>query len=118
MVEENHSVSNFIDVTPFITYFNTNVFSKLQNQKTNNNLLEKFQQLIDYGKITDKEKELFIFVLTNYNSQEFSTKQLEKDHKNVAYATIRSFVLKFKEFGLLSSQQYGNRMKYRVTEFN
>lgn len=114
IVEENHSVSNVIDVTPFITYFNTNVFSKLQSQKTCTNLLEKFQRLIDCGKITAKEKELFIFVLTNYNSREFSTKQLEKDHKNAAYATIRSFVLKFAEFGLLSSQKYGNRVKYRV----
>ena len=31
-----------------------------------------------------------------------------------AYATIRSFVLKFEQLGLLTSMRYGNRLKYRV----
>ena len=43
-----------------------------------------------------------------------STKQLEKDFGNAAYATIRSFVLKFEKLGLLKSTQYGNRVKYAV----
>ena len=42
------------------------------------------------------------------------TKQLEKDFGNAAYATIRSFVLKFEKLGLLKSTQYGNRVKYTV----
>ena len=42
------------------------------------------------------------------------TKQLEKDFGNAAYATIRSFVLKFENLGLLKSTQYGNRVKYAV----
>ena len=42
------------------------------------------------------------------------TKQLEKDFGNAAYATIRSFVLKFERLGLLKSTQYGNRVKYAV----
>ena len=42
------------------------------------------------------------------------TKQLEKDFGNAAYATIRSFVLKFEKLGLLKSTQYGNRVKYAV----
>ena len=42
------------------------------------------------------------------------TKQLEKDFGNAAYATIRSFVLKFEQLGLLTSARYGNRLKYRV----
>ena len=33
---------------------------------------------------------------------------------NAAYATIRSFVLKLEELGLLSSQKHGNRVKYKV----
>ena len=45
---------------------------------------------------------------------EFSTKQLEKDFGDAAYATIRSFVLKFEKLGLIKSTQYGNRMKYAV----
>lgn len=44
----------------------------------------------------------------------FSTKQLEKDFGNAAYATIRAFVIKFEEQGLLTKQSYGNRNKYRV----
>ena len=45
---------------------------------------------------------------------EFSTKQLEKDFGNAAYATIRGFVLKFEELGLLRSIKYGNRNKYQI----
>ena len=41
-------------------------------------------------------------------------KQLEKDFQNAAYATIRSFVLKFTKLGILSFQQYGNRTKYKL----
>ena len=54
-----------------------------------------------------------IFGLT-YGDAEFSTKQLEKDFGDAAYATIRSFVLKFEKLGLIKSTQYGNRMKYAV----
>lgn len=49
-----------------------------------------------------------------YGDAEFSTKQLEKDFGDAAYATIRSFVLKFEKLGLLKSMQYGNRVKYAV----
>jgi hypothetical protein len=42
---------------------------------------------------------------------EFSTKQLEKEYGNAAYATIRTFALKFTELSLLTSQNYGNRKK-------
>ena len=49
-----------------------------------------------------------------YGDAEFSTKQLEKDFGNAAYATIRSFVLKFEKLGLLKSTQYGKRVKYAV----
>ena len=49
-----------------------------------------------------------------YGDAEFSTKQLEKDFGDAAYATIRSFVLKFEKLGLIKSTQYGNRMKYAV----
>ena len=41
-------------------------------------------------------------------------KQLEKDFGNAAYATIRGFVLKFEDLGLLRSIKYGNRNKYQV----
>ena len=49
-----------------------------------------------------------------YGDAEFSIKQLEKDFGDAAYATIRSFVLKFEKPGLIKSTQYGNRVKYAV----
>ena len=75
---------------------------------------EAFQEALSHGQVTEKEKTLWEFVLSAYGGAEFSTKQLEKDFGNAAYATIRSFVLKFEKLGLLKSTQYGNRMKYAV----
>ena len=43
-------------------------------------------------------------------------KAIEKDFSNVAYATIRKFVLKFEKLGLLSSRKLGNRVKYKINE--
>lgn len=54
-------------------------------------------------------------MLSAYGNEEFSTKRLEKDFGNAAYATIRSFVQKFERLGLLTSQKYGNRVKYRLS---
>ena len=73
-----------------------------------------FQEALSHGQVTEKEKALWEFVLSAYGDAEFSTKQLEKDFGNAAYATIRSFVLKFEKLGLLKSTQYGNRVKYAV----
>ena len=41
-------------------------------------------------------------------------KQLEKDFRNAAYATIRTFVMKFHEMGLLTARKAGNRVFYHV----
>lgn len=71
-----------------------------------------YQAALSEGKITEKEKVLWGFVLSAYGNGEFSTKQLERDFGNAAYATIRAFVLKFQELGLLRAQKYGNRNKY------
>ena len=53
-------------------------------------------------------------MLSFYGTGEFSTKQLEKDFGDAAYATIRAFVLKFEKLGLLFSVRYGARVKYKV----
>ena len=55
-------------------------------------------------------------MLSFYGTEEFSTKQLEKDFGDAAYATIRGFVLKFENLGLLSSVKYGSRTKYKVVK--
>jgi len=115
LISNNSKVSESLDVTPFVSYFIDNVLAKLQKKSEPTNALKQFNNLLQTGKITAKEKELFHYVLSAYGTNEFSTKQLEKDYKNAAYATIRTFVLKLESEGLLSSQNYGNRVRYRVS---
>ncbi len=114
LISNNFKLSGTLDVTPFVSYFIDNVLTKLQNKAEPTNALKQFNDLLQTGEITAKEKDLFHYVLSAYGTNEFSTKQLEKDYKNVAYATIRSFVLKLESRGLLSSQKYSNRVRYRV----
>ena len=64
--------------------------------------------------IQGDEKELFNFVLSYYGQNEFSTKELERDFGNSAYATIRTFVLKMTEKGLFEEHIYRNRKKYNL----
>ena len=77
-------------------------------------MVDVFQSTLSHEQVTEKEKALWEFVLSAYGDAEFSTKQMEKDFGNAAYATIRSFVLKFEKLGLLKSMWYGNRVKYAV----
>lgn len=106
----------FVDVTPFVVYYIEQVINKLPAKATSANALAQYTSLLEKGEITAKEKELFLYVLSAYGTHEFSTKQLEKDFRNAAYATIRSFVLKLESKGVLSSQKYGNRVRYKVKE--
>lgn len=114
LVEQNARFSGMLDLTPFLMYFVRQVYGKLEHALPEGKTTDTFQQVLAGGKITEKEKELWQFVLSAYGTEEFSTKQLEKDFGNAAYATIRGFVLKFEELGLLHSTTYGNRKKYRV----
>lgn len=113
-IVDNYRIANILDATPFIMYFIEHVLEKLEGQHLEGNVLDEFQMLLSQGEITEKEKELFYFVLSAYGDTPFSTKQLEKDYRNVAYATVRSFVLKMEERGLFTSQRYSNRVKYKV----
>ena len=103
-----------MDINPFVQYFIQNVYNKLEGSLPKAATTELFSAALESGNITEKERELWGFVLSAYGSNEFSTKQLEKDFGNAAYATIRSFVLKFEALELLTSTKYGNRVKYRV----
>jgi Fic family protein len=114
-VEDNHRISGIVDVTPFLVYFIEAVYHQLKPQTgVAADGLAVYQEALAAGLITAKEKALFEFVLAAYGRAEFSTKQLEKDFGAAAYATIRSFVLKFTELSLLGVQKYGNRNKYFV----
>ncbi len=113
-VEDNFKISELIDITPFFIYFIENVYNHISASDYNIDMIEVYRVALSEGKITEKEKDLFNFVLSAYGNKEFSTKQLEKDFKNAAYATIRSFVLKFEKMGILVSHKYGNRVKYTI----
>ena len=107
-----------IDVTVFVRYFIENVYNKLGDYEISPDVFEKFRLYKADGKFTEKESALWQFVISKYGTEPFSTKQIEKDYGDVAYATVRSFVLKFEELGFLTSTHYGNRVKYKVTEIN
>ncbi len=114
LAEENAKISGVMDMTPFLVYFIENVYNKLGGTLPKQDTLEAFRRVLDEGKITEKEKDLWNFVLSAYGGDEFSTKQLEKDFGKAAYATIRGFVIKFEGLGLLMGQKYGNKVKYSV----
>lgn len=116
-VSDNYRISRILDVTPFLVYFIEAVYNQLKPQTgAAAEGLAVYQEALAAGLITAKEKALFEFVLAAYGRAEFSTKQLEKDFGDAAYATIRGFVLKFTKLGLLRVQKYGNRNKYFVGE--
>jgi len=113
-VEANQKISGDLDITPFIKYFSEYVYSRIPENVAQANTFDKYDTALKDGIVTEKETQLWSFVLSHYGTAEFSTKQLEKDFGNAAYATIRSFVLKFEELELLDSCKYGKRVKYSV----
>ena len=115
-VEQNQQISGVLDVTPFLVFFAESVYYRLGEDQPQPRTLQAFEEALRQGKVTEKERALWQFVLTAYGSEEFSTKRLEKDFGDAAYATIRSFVLKFERLGLLTSVHYGNRVKYRIQD--
>ena len=116
LAEQNQQISGVLDVTPFLTYFAESVYSRLGEGQPQPRTLQAFDEALRQGEVTEKERALWQFVLTAYGDEEFSTKRLEKDFGDAAYATIRSFVLKFERLGVLTSVRYGNRVKYRVQD--
>ena len=113
-IEENRKYSGKIDITPFILYFINNVYNKMNENSTSVDTFIIYEDAVKSGKVTEKETKLWKFVLSYYGTEEFSTKQLEKDFGDAAYATIRAFVLKFEDLELLTSMHYGARVKYKI----
>lgn len=116
LIEDNKKYSDVIDITPFLLYFIQNVYDKIVNEKHSDDTLEKYKTVLETGNITAKEAELWSFVLSAYPGATFTTKQLEKDFGNAAYATIRSFVLKFESLELLTAVKMKNKVFYGVKE--
>ena len=113
-VEKNALISGYTDVTPFLSYFCNEIYNRLQVDAAPQADLQVYQTALANGKITEKERLLWEYVLSAYGTEEFTTKQLEKDFRNAAYATIRTFVMKFHEMGLLAARKAGNRVYYKV----
>ncbi len=116
LIHKNALLSGFTDITAFLLYCNDNIYNKLSEDIPANKAVDTFHLELEEGRVTLKEKELWHFVLSAYGYEDFSTKQLEKDFANAAYATIRAFVLKFESMGLLDSKKYGNRVRYAVKD--
>lgn len=116
LIEENRKISRNTDVTPLISYFIDNVYNKICDKGVDIDTLSLYRDVLKEGKVTQKEKKLWEFVLSHYGTEEFSTKMLERDFSDAAYATIRDFVRKFEAFGLLNSIKYGSRVKYKIPE--
>lgn len=115
--EENSKLSGVLDITPFLKYFADEVYNKLPQIEPRDSILARYKTALDEGQVTPKEAELWRYVLSRYGTEEFSTKQLERDFQQAAYATVRNFVLKFQRLGLLSSTAYGQRIKYQVKPY-
>ncbi|MDD4849338.1 MAG: Fic family protein [Gemmiger sp.] len=115
LTEQNANLSGRLDITPFLAYFSQQVYDKLEPTAAQGKAdMQTYRNALAAGKITEKERQLWEFVLTAYGTEEFTTKRLEKDFGAAAYATIRTFVQKFEGLGLLGAQAYGNRVKYWV----
>ena len=112
-IEDNYRYTHKIDLTPFLLYFINNVYNKIE-QPLQEDTLSVYRSALDHKKITNKEDKLWKFVLSYFGTEEFSTKELEKAYGDAAYATIRSFVLKFTDLGLLTVISYTTKNKYRV----
>ncbi len=112
-IEDDFEYSKIIDCTKFINYMYTHVYSKIIKNETN---ITSYLKLLKSGAITEKENKLWNFVCENYYGSYFSTKQLEKDYKDISYETVRKFVTKFEEHGLLTKIIVGSRNKYIISD--
>ena len=114
-VEKNAMLTGYTDVTPFLSYFCKEVYNRLQSDTAPAHTdFKVYQQALADGKITEKERLLWEYILSAYGTSEFTTKQLEKDFRNAAYATIRTFVMKFHDMDLLAARNARNRVFYKV----
>lgn len=112
-IEDNYRYTHKIDITPILLYFINNVYNKIE-QPLQDDTLSVYRSSLEHKKITNKEDKLWKFVLSYFGTEEFSTKELEKAYGDAAYATIRSFVLKFTDLGLLTAISYTTKNKYKV----
>lgn len=114
-IEKNALLTGYTDVTPFLAYFCENVYGRLQSDTEGTHAdMQVYRNAIASGSVTEKERQLWEYVLSAYGNEEFTTKRLERDFGNAAYATIRTFVMKFSSMNLLKTRKAGNKVLYKV----
>ena len=52
--------------------------------------MQLYKDALGAGTVTEKQRQLWEYVLSAYGTEEFTTKRLEKDFGNAAYTTIRA----------------------------
>lgn len=114
LVENNARLAGVTDVTPFLIYFIKNVYDEMKPDAVKTDLTERYNEILRSGEVTVKEAKLWQFVLSTYGGEGFTTKQLEKDFGDAAFATVRKFASKFSELGLLDAQKMKNKVIYRI----
>lgn len=114
LIENNAKISGVTDVTPFLIYFIKNVYDEMKPDTVKTDATEKYNEILRSGEMTVKEAKLWQFVLSTYGSESFTTKQLERDFGDAAFATVRKFALKFSELGLLDAQEMKNKVVYKI----
>ena len=114
LIENNAKISGVTDVTPFLIYFIKNVYGEMKPDAVKTDAAEKYNEILRSGEVTVKEAKLWQFVLSTYGSESFTTKQLERDFGDAAFATVRKFALKFSELGLLDAQEMKNKVVYKI----
>ena len=53
LTEKNAEISGVIDITPFLNYFNENVYRQIGQQQFHSTILEQFHLLLQSGRITE-----------------------------------------------------------------
>ena len=116
LIEANEKLTGTLDVTPFIQYISSHVYDRIAETPpaTSSSVDQCYEAALASGGITQKEALLWDFVRQNYGTEPFSTKRLQHDYGDAAYATIRAFVQKFEALDLLQCHPFSNRPKYQV----
>ncbi|MDD7401577.1 MAG: Fic family protein [Eubacteriales bacterium] len=114
LIEQNQKISGVLDVSPFLTYFVDQVYNRLPQSLPAPRTLDSYQALLRAGQITAKERDLWNFILSFYGFADFSSKELERDFGQAAYATIYKFLKKFTRFQLLIQTDFSSRPRYKV----
>ena len=112
---ENRAESDgLLDITPFLLFYKIHVFDKMSDALPAPEAHAVFIKALEEGRITDKDRDLWLYVLSAFGKNEFSARQLTHDYGNASYSTVFNFTHKFTSLGLLASQRKKDRVSYHI----